>query len=131
MVMTLSFGFTLSFGALFSKTWRVYKIFSGARRNVKTAVKDRQLYFVIAGLLFVDIVILLAYMMISPFRLEDTQIVEKVSPTTFLMFFFVLVCGTSKRIEKKKEKKLFRVMILYCCSHVYLLLTENCQRLSL
>ncbi len=30
-VWTLTIGFTLSFGGLFSKTWRVYKIFTAAK----------------------------------------------------------------------------------------------------
>lgn len=39
MVITLSVGFTLSFGCLFSKTWRIYKVFIAAKtmeRVVKT-----------------------------------------------------------------------------------------------
>ena len=48
---TLTTGFTLSFGALFSKTWRVYKIFLASRCNERVVSISRNiitLYFVCA-----------------------------------------------------------------------------------
>ena len=38
-VWVLTVGFTLSFGALFSKTWRVYKIFTAAK-SMERVVSD-------------------------------------------------------------------------------------------
>ncbi|VDL78388.1 unnamed protein product [Nippostrongylus brasiliensis] len=51
---TLSLGFTLAFGSMFSKTWRVHSIFTNIRMDRK-AIKDSKLLLVLAGLLFVDV----------------------------------------------------------------------------
>uniref|UniRef100_A0A158PBE8 Gamma-aminobutyric acid type B receptor subunit 2 n=1 Tax=Angiostrongylus cantonensis TaxID=6313 RepID=A0A158PBE8_ANGCA len=54
---TLCLGFTLAFGSMFSKTWRVHSIFTNIRMD-KKAIKDSKLLLILAGLLFVDVLVL-------------------------------------------------------------------------
>ncbi|CAD5225565.1 unnamed protein product [Bursaphelenchus xylophilus] len=68
----LSVGFTLAFGSMFSKTWRVHSIFTNIRKD-KKAIKDAQLFMIVALLLFIDGLILGAWSIISPFRFKITE----------------------------------------------------------
>ncbi|XP_070561872.1 gamma-aminobutyric acid type B receptor subunit 2-like [Ptychodera flava] len=61
----LAIGFTLSFGAMFSKTWRIYKIFTN-KKTTKMTIKDQQLFGLVAVLLTVDVVILLLWLLVDP-----------------------------------------------------------------
>ncbi|XP_077990412.1 gamma-aminobutyric acid type B receptor subunit 2-like [Glandiceps talaboti] len=65
----LSIGFTVGFGALFSKTWRVHKIFTHKSRK-SLRIRDWHLFGVILLLLLVDIVILTSWTVIDPFVLH-------------------------------------------------------------
>ncbi|XP_032219288.2 gamma-aminobutyric acid type B receptor subunit 2 isoform X1 [Nematostella vectensis] len=51
----LSIGFSLSFGAMFSKTWRVHKIFTAAKTLKKMAIRDIHLFGIVAALVIIDI----------------------------------------------------------------------------
>jgi len=66
----LSIGFSLSFGAMFSKTWRVHKIFTAAKTLKKMAIKDFHLLVIVAGLLAVDVVFLSCWIAIDPLVAE-------------------------------------------------------------
>ncbi|XP_078366097.1 gamma-aminobutyric acid type B receptor subunit 2-like isoform X2 [Oculina patagonica] len=66
----LSVGFSLSFGAMFSKTWRVHKIFTAAKTLKKMAIKDLHLLVIVAGLLAVDVVFLSCWIAIDPLQAE-------------------------------------------------------------
>eukprot|EP00794_Sanderia_malayensis_P017040 gene17040-18755_t len=70
----LTIGFTLSFGALFSKTWRVYKIFTAAKTMERVAILDRHLFGIIVLLLCVDIAILGIFTIVSPYFLAITDV---------------------------------------------------------
>ncbi len=87
-VWTLSIGFTISFGAIFSKTWRVHTIFTNVnaskRVNMKLklcnfqiqgfflffkAVKDYRL-FIFVGILFaIDTVLLTSWQIVDPLKI--------------------------------------------------------------
>ncbi|EDV28421.1 uncharacterized protein TRIADDRAFT_18816, partial [Trichoplax adhaerens] len=65
----LVIGYTLGFGALFAKTWRIHSIF--ARKSVKTKlIRDSRLYGIISAAVFVDISIMLAWGIIDPVNIE-------------------------------------------------------------
>ncbi|WKY03721.1 hypothetical protein Q1695_005018 [Nippostrongylus brasiliensis] len=70
---TLSLGFTLAFGSMFSKTWRVHSIFTNIRMDRK-AIKDSKLLLVLAGLLFVDVLVLTLWALLSPFRMSVMEL---------------------------------------------------------
>ncbi|CAL4079396.1 unnamed protein product [Meganyctiphanes norvegica] len=59
-------GFTLAFGAMFSKTWRVHSIFTDVQLN-KKVIKDYQLYMVVFILLCVDVAIMTTWQIVDPF----------------------------------------------------------------
>lgn len=66
-------GFSLAFGAMFSKTWRVHSIFTDVKLN-KKVIKDYQLFMVVGILLAVDIVIMLTWQFADPFYRDTKQI---------------------------------------------------------
>ncbi|CAO4374568.1 unnamed protein product [Caenorhabditis nigoni] len=70
---TLCLGFTLSFGAMFSKTWRVHSIFTNIRMDRK-AIKDSKLFLILGVLLFIDICVLVTWAFISPFSYTVTEL---------------------------------------------------------
>ena len=80
-------GFTLAFGSMFSKTWRVHSIFTDVKLN-KKAIKDYQLFMVVGVLLTIDIAILTTWQVIDPFYRETKLLEPYVSPLTFLFYFF-------------------------------------------
>ncbi|CAB4069502.1 GABBR [Lepeophtheirus salmonis] len=64
-------GFTLSFGSMFSKTWRVHSIFTNVELN-KKPMKDSQLYLVVGTLIFIDVIIMTTWQIVDPFY-RDTK----------------------------------------------------------
>ncbi|CAH3160478.1 unnamed protein product [Porites evermanni] len=71
-----SIGFSLSFGAIFSKTWRVNKIFTAATVNKKMAIKDPHLLAIVVALLAVDAVFLSCWIIIDPLQAEELKFEE-------------------------------------------------------
>lgn len=67
-------GFTLSFGSMFSKTWRVHSIFTNVQLN-KKVMKDSQLYLVVGLLMCIDVVTMTAWQLMDPFY-RDTKKLE-------------------------------------------------------
>lgn len=74
-------GFSLAFGAMFSKTWRVHSIFTDVKLN-KKVIKDYQLFMVVGILLAIDIVIMLTWQFADPFY-RDTKQIEPVVCSIF------------------------------------------------
>ncbi|XP_022693376.1 gamma-aminobutyric acid type B receptor subunit 2-like [Varroa jacobsoni] len=62
-------GFTLAFGAMFSKTWRVHAIFTNIKLN-KKVIKDYKLFMVVGVFLLLDIIILTTWQVVDPFYRE-------------------------------------------------------------
>ncbi|RZC34862.1 7tm 3 and/or ANF receptor domain containing protein [Asbolus verrucosus] len=72
-VWTLMAGFSLAFGAMFSKTWRVHSIFTDVKLN-KKIIKDYKLFMVVGVLLFIDLVIMTTWQVADPFYRETKQL---------------------------------------------------------
>ena len=70
---TLVCGFTLSFGALTVKTWRVYRVFKNPWSK-KRMYKDSYLYCIISGMLGIDLLFLVLMSAISPLHSVKKQI---------------------------------------------------------
>ncbi len=66
-------GFTLSFGSMFSKTWRVHSIFTNVQLN-KKVMKDSQLYLVVGALVVIDIITLTTWQLLDPFYRMTTKL---------------------------------------------------------
>ena len=71
----LTIGFTLAFGALFAKTWRIYVIFRNPWRR-KRPYKDHILLGMVAVLLSFDLVILILWAIIDPLVLVTSTAVD-------------------------------------------------------
>lgn len=78
-------GFSLAFGAMFSKTWRVHSIFTDVKLN-KKVIKDYQLFMVVGILLAIDIVIMLTWQFADPFYRDTKQIEPVVNRIIFGLF---------------------------------------------
>lgn len=105
-------GFSLAFGAMFSKTWRVHSIFTDVKLN-KKVIKDYQLFMVVGILLAIDIVIMLTWQFADPFYRDTKQIEPVVSshktihkPLLFFAFGFLL-CANNKMIILSNSISIF------------------------
>ncbi|KAG7202412.1 hypothetical protein KM043_018728 [Ampulex compressa] len=65
-------GFSLAFGSMFSKTWRVHSIFTDVKLN-KKVIKDYQLFMVVGVLLVIDLAIMTTWQVADPFYRETKQ----------------------------------------------------------
>ncbi|CAG5023102.1 unnamed protein product [Parnassius apollo] len=65
-------GFSLAFGAMFSKTWRVHSIFTDVKLN-KKVIKDYQLFMVVGVLLCIDLAIMTTWQISDPFYRATKQ----------------------------------------------------------
>ncbi|ELU13426.1 hypothetical protein CAPTEDRAFT_196516 [Capitella teleta] len=73
-------GFALTFGALFSKTWRVHIVMIASTKTAKPKIiKDHQLAFGVFILLFVDVSILVAWQGVDPIEARLRNATEQVS----------------------------------------------------
>ncbi|XP_072032781.1 gamma-aminobutyric acid type B receptor subunit 2-like [Amphiura filiformis] len=65
----LVIGFSLSFGAMFSKTWRVHRIFT-TKSVVPKRIRDGQLFGQVAALVLLDVAVLLIWEIIDPMKIQ-------------------------------------------------------------
>ncbi|GFN93870.1 gamma-aminobutyric acid type b receptor [Plakobranchus ocellatus] len=75
---TLALGFTLAFGAMFGKTWRVHAIFTNIKLN-KKVIKDYKLMLIVLVLVLVDASILVTWQIVDPFD----KAVKRMSPEVY------------------------------------------------
>uniref|UniRef100_A0A182J9B7 G-protein coupled receptors family 3 profile domain-containing protein n=1 Tax=Anopheles atroparvus TaxID=41427 RepID=A0A182J9B7_ANOAO len=77
----LSTGFTMAYGAMFSKVWRVHRFTTKTKTDPKKKVEPWKLYTMVSGLLTVDLVILLTWQMQDPLqrRLEAFPLEDPIS----------------------------------------------------
>lgn len=97
-------GFSLAFGSMFSKTWRVHSIFTDVKLN-KKVIKDYQLFMVVGVLLCIDVVIMTTWQIADPFYRETKQ-GEPYVRSSSLLLFLLLNLGYSSRILRTKTKLL-------------------------
>ncbi|XP_078359757.1 gamma-aminobutyric acid type B receptor subunit 1-like isoform X1 [Oculina patagonica] len=72
-------GFSLGFGAMFSKTWRVHVIFLNATNTKRVIIRDRQLFGMVAVLLLIDFIILLTWQLVDPLKSKSENLTLEVS----------------------------------------------------
>ena len=72
-IWTISLMFTLSFGSLFAKTWRVYAVFRNpwSKRRI---YKDYMLLSIVLIMVCVDVIILTGWMIASPLYIDTRQL---------------------------------------------------------
>lgn len=64
--------FTLLFGSLVAKIYRVYKVFTSSARCKTSRISDKQLFIVLNSILFVNVVLLLAWTFTDTIISEET-----------------------------------------------------------
>ncbi|VDD92318.1 unnamed protein product [Enterobius vermicularis] len=69
----LCLGFTLAFGSMFSKTWRVHSIFTNICMN-KKAIKDYKLFLIVGFFVLLDMLTLLLWAFISPYSVAIAKL---------------------------------------------------------
>ncbi|EDV21426.1 uncharacterized protein TRIADDRAFT_30267 [Trichoplax adhaerens] len=74
----LSLGFTIAFGAVTVKTWRIYRIFFNAS-GLKLVVKDLRLIGYVVQILAIDAVILILWAVIDPIKTTVVNTEKKLS----------------------------------------------------
>jgi len=85
-VFTLDIGFTIAFGSMFSKTWRVHKITRKIRVR-RRVIKDVHLFGMIFVLLFVDAVIIIIWFLVDPLRKDEKFLSNKTNdPHTDIIY---------------------------------------------
>ena len=92
-------GFTLSFGALTIKTWRVYRVFKNPWSKHRV-YKDSFLCSIIAGMVAFDWIILILFSILSP--LQPTEVMIETKDYIYL----VLIC-------ENQEKRAFSTVFTY------------------
>ncbi|XP_013398210.1 gamma-aminobutyric acid type B receptor subunit 2-like [Lingula anatina] len=65
----LSIAFSLAFGAMFAKTWRVYKIFRNKSGRMRKPLQDKHLLLGVAFLVMVDVAVMVTWTVIDPMYL--------------------------------------------------------------
>jgi len=68
----LSVAYSVAFGALFSKTYRIHVIFNSRRLNVKHSVRDMHLLLIVSALVCVDAILLSVWQAASPMERKLT-----------------------------------------------------------
>lgn len=111
----LSAGFSLAFGSMFTKTYRVHRIFTRARGGVcrERLLQDKQLISLIGALLLVDGLVVTLWVTVDPMErhlrnltleisAEDRSVVyqPQVNSTSFLYFLVLLfICIYMLQVE--------------------------------
>ncbi|XP_066930131.1 gamma-aminobutyric acid type B receptor subunit 2-like [Clytia hemisphaerica] len=78
VIVVFAAGFTLLFGGLFIKTWRVYRIFTAVETLKTVAIKDPQLYLMVFLMLLIDGIICTAWLLVSPYQMTSLEVSRRV-----------------------------------------------------
>ncbi|KAL9979471.1 hypothetical protein ACROYT_G017142 [Oculina patagonica] len=103
---TLSLGFSLAYGAMFSKTWRVHLIFTNKKLKRKV-IKDRHLFAVVCLLVIADVIYLTVWQVMDPM----TRIVREFSEESLDSDLDVLLV---KQLELCESKETYRWLGILC-----------------
>ncbi|XP_035674840.1 gamma-aminobutyric acid type B receptor subunit 2-like isoform X1 [Branchiostoma floridae] len=72
-------GFTLAFGSMFSKTWRVYALFRHTKVE-KKVIKDFHLFAMVGSFLLMDVVFLMLWEVLDPITMQREKFPEEEDP---------------------------------------------------
>lgn len=112
-------GFSLAFGAMFSKTWRVHSIFTDLKLN-KKVIKDYQLFIVVGVLLAIDLAIMTTWQIADPFYRETKHIEPSVGFDFFLVSIFHILSQTgSPNIGRRYHRSGERILSIQQDDHFH------------
>ncbi|CAF0966442.1 unnamed protein product [Adineta steineri] len=95
-IWMLSIGFTISFGAIFSKTWRVHTIFTNVDAQ-KRAIKDIRLFMIVGTLLVIDTVLLSAWQIIDPLKIHKYKSQTQTTDEDIMILWSHEECRSNRR----------------------------------
>lgn len=117
-------GFSLAFGSMFSKTWRVHSIFTDVKLN-KKVITDYQLFMVVGVLLFMDLIIMTTWQVADPFYRETKEMDAYVRDN--ILFFFKFLININNYILFFYFKFILKYCLLFffkkLFSHIQLMKT--------
>ncbi|XP_038065922.1 gamma-aminobutyric acid type B receptor subunit 2-like [Patiria miniata] len=96
-VSLITLGFTLIYGSMFSKAWRVYRIFAHAATK-RMVIRDGRLMTMVGSLLLLDFVVLALWLILDPPNIEQTILTARQDDASSSTLEGVLVCQ-SKHTE--------------------------------
>ncbi|XP_020287722.1 gamma-aminobutyric acid type B receptor subunit 1 isoform X2 [Pseudomyrmex gracilis] len=81
-VYLLSAGFSLAFGSMFTKTYRVHRIFTRSRSGVvkNKLLQDTPLIFLICMLLVIDVIVVTLWVILDPMQRHLQNLTLEISP---------------------------------------------------
>ncbi|EDV22406.1 expressed hypothetical protein [Trichoplax adhaerens] len=92
----LAIGFTLSFGSLFSKTWRVHRIYHN-KHKMRVVIRDTHLFIMVFFLVMIDVIILMTWQFVDPLYSSEIIFSTQVDPTNIEYLIIskhrVCICG--------------------------------------
>ncbi|KAM7451763.1 hypothetical protein ABFA07_000778 [Porites harrisoni] len=97
----LNIGFSLAFGAMFIKTWRIYKICTNKRLKVRLGpLSDWWMLAMVFGIVVIDVVLLVAWELTDPLQHEEAVVDEKNDPADhFKIIMSTINTCTGKNVE--------------------------------
>ncbi|CAH3015605.1 unnamed protein product, partial [Porites evermanni] len=95
----LNIGFSLAFGAMFIKTWRVYKIYKNIRMRVGLGLSDWRILAMVFGIVVIDVVLLVAWELTDPLQHEEAVVDKKNDPGDHLKIISTINTCTGKNME--------------------------------
>ena len=96
----LAIAFSMAFGALFSKTWRVHKIFTAQRAMKRKMMRDFHLILFVLALVLIDVVFITVWIFYDPLKPEDIVFDDLNEQSNDLITIPVLkICECSHRTK--------------------------------
>ncbi|XP_071087833.1 gamma-aminobutyric acid type B receptor subunit 2-like [Haliotis cracherodii] len=99
----LAAGFSLAFGAMFAKTYRVHQIFTRANSGLVKSklLQDKHLLFIIGALLIVDSAVVFVWVLVDPMERRITNLTQEASQDDEdLLYLHQLTTCHSHHLEK-------------------------------
>ncbi|XP_048116405.1 gamma-aminobutyric acid type B receptor subunit 2-like [Alosa alosa] len=111
----LSIGFTMAFGAMFAKTWRVYAIFKNVHLK-KKVIKDLRLLVVVGGMLLIDLCILICWHFTDPLRRTVEEYRTEVDGNDVALYTLLERCESAHTATWLAILFVYKgVLMVFCC----------------
>ena len=107
--------FTVIYGALFAKAWRVFLVFKNLNFNGKLT-RDEHLLLGVLIMLLLDVAILLPWILVDPITCERKQVAIK-QKVLVIIFSRLKCCNVAaiSYLKKLKERKIKLFLLSMCC----------------
>ncbi|CAH1794813.1 unnamed protein product [Owenia fusiformis] len=111
----VTIAFTLAFGCMFTKTWRVHVLFTNQKLE-KKVVKDSQLFGMVGVLILVDVLILTTWTIVDPLKASSFIMDEELDETNDDLIII------PHYTECQSKHSLWWLLTLYCYKGLLLII---------